>query len=130
MTIPSSGALAISTIRNELSPVNGSYSLRSLSATACFGTPDAISEFYGYTFGFTVSYAVAGGGGGGGSRGLNNWGGGGGGGSGTGGAGGSGIIIIAYQGPQRGIGGTVDTTSRPGYTLHKFTTTGTDFFIP
>ena len=45
-------------------------------------------------------------------------------------AGGSGIIIIAYQGPQRGIGGTVDTTSRPGYTLHKFTTTGTDFFIP
>ena len=46
------------------------------------------------------------------------------------GAGGSGIIIIAYQGPQRGLGGTVDTTSRPGYTLHKFTTTGTDFFIP
>ncbi len=48
----------------------------------------------------------------------------------NGGAGGSGIIIIAYRGPQRGIGGTVDTTSRPGYTLHKFTTTGTDFFIP
>ena len=48
----------------------------------------------------------------------------------TGYAGGSGIIIIAYQGPQRGVGGTVDTTSRPGYTLHKFTTTGTDFFIP
>ena len=48
----------------------------------------------------------------------------------TGYAGGSGIIIIAYQGPQRGLGGTVDTTSRPGYTLHTFTTTGTDFFIP
>jgi hypothetical protein len=47
-----------------------------------------------------------------------------------GGNGGSGIIIIAYQGPQRGLGGTVDTTSRPGYTLHTFTTTGTDFFIP
>ena len=46
------------------------------------------------------------------------------------GDGGSGIVIIAYKGPQRGIGGTVDTTSRPGYTLHKFTTTGTDFFIP
>jgi len=45
-------------------------------------------------------------------------------------AGGSGIIIIAYQGPQRGIGGTVNTTSRPGYTLHTFTTIGTDFFIP
>ena len=44
--------------------------------------------------------------------------------------GGSGIIIIAYKGPQRGIGGTVDRTSRPGYTLHKFTTTGSDIFIP
>jgi hypothetical protein len=61
---------------------------------------------------------------------ANTGGGGGGGGSVTGGAGGSGIIIIAYQGPQRGVGGTVDTTSRPGYTLHTFTTTGTDFFIP
>ena len=48
----------------------------------------------------------------------------------SGAPGGSGIIIIAYQGPQRGLGGTVDTTSRPGYTLHTFTTTGTDFFIP
>jgi len=81
------------------------------------------------------------GGGGAGTAGLNgtsavaNTGGGGGAGDaaagGTiGGNGGSGIIIIAYQGPQRGLGGTVDTTSRPGYTLHKFTTTGTDFFIP
>jgi len=41
-----------------------------------------------------------------------------------------GIVIIAYKGPQRGIGGTIDTTSRPGYTLHKFTTTGSDIFIP
>lgn len=49
---------------------------------------------------------------------------------GTSGIGGSGIVIIAYRGPQRGIGGTVDTTSRPGYTLHRFTTIGTDFFIP
>ena len=45
-------------------------------------------------------------------------------------SGADGIVIIAYKGPQRGIGGTIDTTSRPGYTLHKFTTTGTDFFIP
>jgi hypothetical protein len=72
-----------------------------------------------------------------GSNGTANTGGGGGGGGmvggvtgNSGGNGGSGIIIIAYQGPQRGIGGTVDTTSRPGYTLHRFTTTGTDFFIP
>jgi len=72
-----------------------------------------------------------------GSNGTANTGGGGGGGGMVGGItgnaganGGSGIVIIAYQGPQRGIGGTVNTTSRPGYTLHTFTTTGTDFFIP
>ena len=83
--------------------------------------------------GGTGGGGTGGGGEGSGSAGTVNTGGGGGGGgggAGTGGAGGSGIIIIAYQGPQRGVGGTVDTTSRPGYTLHKFTTTGTDFFIP
>ena len=74
----------------------------------------------------------AGGGGAGGkgdhgSAGTANTGGGGGGGGKTGstvkngGNGGSGIIIIAYKGPQRGEGGTIDITSRPGYTLHKFT---------
>ena len=47
----------------------------------------------------------------------------------AGGNGGSGIVIIAYKGPQRGKGGTVDTTSRSGYTLHKFTTVGSDVFI-
>ena len=39
-----------------------------------------------------------------------------------------GIVIIAYKGSQRGIGGTVDTTSRPGYTIHTFTSSGV--FIP
>ena len=51
---------------------------------------------------------------------------------GNGGAGGpgyNGIVIIAYKGPQRGTGGTIDTTSRPGYTLHKFTTPGPHTFI-
>jgi len=38
--------------------------------------------------------------------------------------------MIAYKGPQRGIGGTIDTTSRPGYTLHKFTAAGSHIFIP
>lgn len=32
----------------------------------------------------------------------------------------AGRIVIAYKGPQRGLGGTIDTTSRPGYTLHIF----------
>ena len=38
----------------------------------------------------------------------------------NGGLGGSGIVIIAYKGPQRGEGGNVSTTSRPGYTVHTF----------
>ena len=48
---------------------------------------------------------------------------------GAGGAGGSGIIILAYKGPQRGEGGTVSTTSRPGYTVHTFTDSGANLFI-
>ena len=73
------------------------------------------------------------GGGGAGGKGANgsdataNTGGGGGGGgkngstAKSGGNGGTGIVIIAYKGPQRGEGGTIDQTSRPGYTIHKFT---------
>ena len=52
---------------------------------------------------------------------------GGGGGGGAGGAalgtGGSGIVIVRYEGAQRGSGGTV--TSSGGYTYHTFTTSGT-----
>ena len=91
-----------------------------------------------YSISGTSTYYAAGGAAGapynGGTAGINPSGSGsgsyGGGGYSVGGNGGSGIIIIAYQGPQRGVGGTVDTTSRPGYTLHTFTTTGTDFFTP
>ena len=50
------------------------------------------------------------------------------GGSGTTGA--DGIVVVVYKGPQRGIGGTIDTTSRPGYTIHKFTSDGNFTFIP
>ena len=42
------------------------------------------------------------------------------GGNGTGAAGKNGCVLIAYKGPQRGTGGTIDTTSRPGYTIHVF----------
>ena len=73
----------------------------------------------------------AGGGGAGGkgdhgSAGTARTGGGGGGGGKTGstvkngGHGGTGIVIVAYKGPQRGTGGTVSTTARPGYTTHTF----------
>ena len=49
--------------------------------------------------------------------------------SGEGYTGGSGIVIVAYKGPQRGEGGTVSTTARPGYTTHTFTTKGAHRFI-
>jgi hypothetical protein len=39
------------------------------------------------------------------------------------GSGGSGIVIVAYQGQQRGTGGTITTAN--GYTIHTFTTSGT-----
>lgn len=60
-----------------------------------------------------------------GSAGTSNTGTGGGGGSGGGGAynGGSGVVIIRYLGSQRGTGGTVTTSG--GYTIHRFTGTGT-----
>jgi len=52
MALPSSGPLSISAIRNEEVNVGGmtsTYSLRQLSAQANKGTPDSISEFYGYS---------------------------------------------------------------------------------
>ena len=66
-----------------------------------------------------------------GGNGGANTGGGGGGGShynatNKGGEGGSGIVVVAYKGTTaRASGGTIDTTSRPGYVLHKFTSNDT-----
>jgi len=47
MALPSSGPLGINQIRTELG--SGSGSLRTLSSLAGKSTPDAISEFYGYS---------------------------------------------------------------------------------
>lgn len=47
MALQSSGAISINQIRTELG--SGSYSLRTLSAAASKSTPDAMSEFYGYS---------------------------------------------------------------------------------
>jgi hypothetical protein len=59
MALQSSGTISISQIRNELNPVYGSsYSLRQLSSWAGKGTPDAMSEFYGYTATTTVDIAA------------------------------------------------------------------------
>jgi hypothetical protein len=49
VALPSSGQLGIGAIRTELS--SGSGSLRTLSSLAGKSTPDAISEFYGYSAG-------------------------------------------------------------------------------
>jgi len=83
MPLQGSGAISLSQIRDEMSPKNGSYSLRSLSETACFTTPDSMSEFYGYSLGFSVGWMVRAGGGGGGT-GTDGGGGGGAGGSSSG----------------------------------------------
>jgi len=86
--------------------------------------------------GSAITYAQGGAGGSGSSPSgtpVDNTGQGGRGGVGNGGGGADGthgIVVVVYKGPQRGTGGTVDTTSRPGYTIHKFTTFGVDTFIP
>lgn len=47
MPIPSSGSISISQIMTEVGSSSGS--LRALSSASGFFTPDAMSEFYGYT---------------------------------------------------------------------------------
>lgn len=51
MALPTSGTLTMNDIRTELGLTTPPYSLRSMSSTAGFSTPDAISEFYGYSAG-------------------------------------------------------------------------------
>jgi len=71
MPLQGAGRITVAEVLNEIAPKNGSYSLRSLSATACKSTPDNISEFYGYSLGFSVGWMVRAGGGGGGTGGGN-----------------------------------------------------------
>lgn len=53
MALQSSGAISISQIKAELG--SSSYSLRTLSAAAGKSTPDAMSEFYGYSSGGPIT---------------------------------------------------------------------------
>ena len=55
MALPSSGQLSLGDIAGELG-VDPPLSLRSMSNTAGFSTPDAVSEFYGYSAGGGVTY--------------------------------------------------------------------------
>jgi len=118
MPIPSSGQLSMSIIRNELAPINGNYQLGSLSRTACKSAPDAMSEFYGYTFGFSVAWMVRAGGAGGGGVGPGCGicqGGGGGGGAGAS----SGGFMTLYKNVSYGLnvggGGGGNTNGTGGY---------------
>ena len=49
MALQSSGAISIDNIRTELGQAQANSSLRSLSSLAGKSTPDAMSEFYGYS---------------------------------------------------------------------------------
>jgi hypothetical protein len=60
MPLPSSGPISGSQIGTELG-ISAPYSLRSMSAAAGFSTPDAMSEFYGYSSAYNVTvYSRAG----------------------------------------------------------------------
>jgi len=58
MALPSSGPLSINDIRVELQQSQANSSLRSLSNLAGFSTPDAISEFYGYSYTNYRSFSI------------------------------------------------------------------------
>jgi hypothetical protein len=64
MALQSSGAISIDNIRTELGQAQANSSLRALSALANKSTPDAMSEFYGYSA--STEYTFLGGDGGGG----------------------------------------------------------------
>lgn len=49
MALPGSGQLSLGDIAGELGVSLSSVSLRSMSSTAGFSTPDAVTEFYGYS---------------------------------------------------------------------------------
>jgi hypothetical protein len=58
MALPSSGQISINDIRNEIGTSNGS--LRALSNDAGFSTPDAMSDFYGYSANINLYYEAVG----------------------------------------------------------------------
>lgn len=55
MALPSTGPLSFNQIRTELGTAQANSSLRSLSSCAGFSTPDAVSEFYGFSAGYTFT---------------------------------------------------------------------------
>lgn len=56
MPLPGSGQLSLGDIAGELGVTLSNVSLRSMSSTAGFSTPDSVSEFYGYGGGGGTTY--------------------------------------------------------------------------
>jgi hypothetical protein len=56
MALPGSGQLSLGDIAGELGLSLSNLSLRDMSDTAGFSTPDAVSDFYGYSAGGGVTY--------------------------------------------------------------------------
>lgn len=50
MSLPASGTISIDNIRTELQEAQGNNSLNALSEKVGFSTPDAMSEFHGYSY--------------------------------------------------------------------------------
>jgi hypothetical protein len=59
MALPASGPISGSQIATELG-LSSPYSLHNMSLSASFSTPDAMSDFYGYSAGTIVSITLCG----------------------------------------------------------------------
>lgn len=59
MALPGSGQLGLGAIAGELGVSLSNVSLRSISSTAGFSTPDYVSEFYGYSAATGYSYTTS-----------------------------------------------------------------------
>lgn len=62
MALQSSGPISIDNIRTELGQAQANSSLRSLSALANFSSPDAMSEFYGFSAATAYTFLMGDGG--------------------------------------------------------------------
>ena len=58
MALQSSGPISLTDIATELGVSTTNISLRSVSLAAGFATPDAFSEFYGYSNAVTSEYCI------------------------------------------------------------------------
>jgi len=58
MTLPTSGPLSLNDIRVELQQAQANSSLDALSNLAGFTNPDAVSEFYGYSYAAYNTFAI------------------------------------------------------------------------